>query len=665
MADVKEGRPQAAEMERHLAVLAQTIEATGRPGTLDECLQAILDALLEGIGAPVGMIGLVDASGEFLRLHAQTGLSDEYHAATPMARVNEGVAGQAIQLGDLLTGQHVASATRPAAREAAACEGLQAYAVVPLKVRDRVLGVIEVAYRGPHEFTPNEQTTLRTVGRQIGLFIESHRLTQAQERRIAELEALNHIGRAVSSTLDLDTLLQTFYTEINKILDTSNFFVALYDPETATISTPIHYDSGVPYETAPFPLGSGLTSYVITQRQSLLVPNMERARDSLPIKPIVGGTGKRAASWLGVPLRFGPDVLGAIVIQSYTPDTYTDDDRRFLEAVADQAAVAIKNARLYAETRRRADEATSLYNIGVLLASTRDLDEILMAIYHEASQVLDTTAFSVALYDEAKNEIRFELFVDQGQVLDKFSDPMSTPSLNAWIIRNRQAVFVRDPERDAYPVQEVVTVGHDWLPRSFLGVPLMHKGRAIGAIAVQSEKAFAFDAHQKQVLEGIAHLAAPALESARLVQQLQASVEAQAELLSTIQAMGTPLIPVAEGIVVLPLIGHMDSQRAQSIMENLLAGIAAHQASVVLIDITGLPTVDTMVANALLQAARAAGLLGAQVMLVGIRPEVAQTIVNLGIDMAGISNFASLQTGIEAALRRRGFQITRLPGAKM
>jgi len=330
-----------------------------------------------------------------------------------------------------------------------------------------------------------------------------------------------------------------------------------------------------------------------------------------------------------------------------------------MEAVADQAAIAIKNAHLYAETRQRADEALSLYNIGVLLASTRDMDEILMAIYQEAGKVLDTTAFSVALYEQDAEEIHFEFFVDQGEVLSKFSMLMSDSPLNAWIIRNQQVIFVRDPDKDSYPSDEVVKVGHeDWMPRSFLGVPLIYKGRSVGVITVQSEQPFAFNEHQKQVLEGIAHLAAPALENARLLHQFQSSIEAQAQLLRTIQELSTPLIPVAQGIVVLPLVGHIDHLRAQSIMEHLLTGIATHQAHVVLIDITGVPVVDTVVASSLMQAAKAASLLGTHIMLVGIRPEVAQTIVSLGIDMRGITNFANLQSGIVAALRSRGLQIT-------
>ncbi len=103
----------------------------------------------------------------------------------------------------------------------------------------------------------------------------------------------------------------------------------------------------------------------------------------------------------------------------------------------------------------------------------------------------------------------------------------------------------------------------------------------------------------------------------------------------------------------MPLIGALDSRRTQQILETLLQGIATSQATVAIIDITGVPIVDTHVANALIQAARSVKLLGAQVMLSGIRPEVAQTLVGLGIDLSGIVTSSTLQSGIAHALRRQ------------
>jgi rsbT co-antagonist protein RsbR len=117
-----------------------------------------------------------------------------------------------------------------------------------------------------------------------------------------------------------------------------------------------------------------------------------------------------------------------------------------------------------------------------------------------------------------------------------------------------------------------------------------------------------------------------------------------------LQELSAPLIPVFDNITIMPLVGTIDTERAKTIMENLLQGVVKHRAAVVLIDITGVPVVDTMVAHHIIQASEAVRLVGAKCLIVGIRPEIAQTIVNLGINLTQVITKNSLQKGIEAAL---------------
>lgn len=120
---------------------------------------------------------------------------------------------------------------------------------------------------------------------------------------------------------------------------------------------------------------------------------------------------------------------------------------------------------------------------------------------------------------------------------------------------------------------------------------------------------------------------------------------------AALRELSTPLIPLADGVVAMPLIGSIDTGRAQLVIETLLSGVSQNHARVAILDITGVPVVDTQVANALIRAAQAVKLLGAQVILTGIRPEVAQTLVGLGVDLSGIVTRSSLQDGITYALR--------------
>jgi len=127
-------------------------------------------------------------------------------------------------------------------------------------------------------------------------------------------------------------------------------------------------------------------------------------------------------------------------------------------------------------------------------------------------------------------------------------------------------------------------------------------------------------------------------------------IEAQQD---TLREISTPLIPLSDGVVVMPLVGMIDTRRALQIMEKLLEGIAQLQADIAIIDVSGVRMVDTQVADALLRVARAAKLLGAQVLLTGISAEIAQTVVHLGADLSGIITVATLRDGLQYALARR------------
>jgi rsbT co-antagonist protein RsbR len=117
--------------------------------------------------------------------------------------------------------------------------------------------------------------------------------------------------------------------------------------------------------------------------------------------------------------------------------------------------------------------------------------------------------------------------------------------------------------------------------------------------------------------------------------------------------LSTPLIPISDELLVMPLIGSIDSQRTQQVLDILLNGVAASRARVVILDITGVPVVDTQVANGLIRAAQAVKLLGAQAVLTGIRPEVAQTLVGLGVDLGEVVAHGTLQSGIAFAIGKR------------
>jgi rsbT co-antagonist protein RsbR len=229
-------------------------------------------------------------------------------------------------------------------------------------------------------------------------------------------------------------------------------------------------------------------------------------------------------------------------------------------------------------------------------------------------------------YLDCKISPEHELYIPPQQIVGKrLHDVMPTETAEAWLVSIAQALEsgrmqvyeyrmptprgTRDFEARLLisGVDEVLTIVRDVTERK------------------QTEEMLRRSADQQQII------------------QLQAAA---------LHELFTPMIPISDDVVAMPLVGAVDTRRAQQVIEALLQGVAASRARIVILDITGVPLVDTQVANALLHAAQSVRLLGAQVLLTGIRPEVAQTLVGLGVDLGALVTRATLQDGITYAMRR-------------
>jgi anti-anti-sigma regulatory factor len=164
-----------------------------------------------------------------------------------------------------------------------------------------------------------------------------------------------------------------------------------------------------------------------------------------------------------------------------------------------------------------------------------------------------------------------------------------------------------------------------------------------------------WSAAEIEALRAAAGLFGAAIQHQRARAALRQSLAQEALIRAQEDALlqlSTPLIPVHDEVVVMPLVGALDQKRAERVLETLLAGIVERSARAAILDVTGIPRLDADVADALLRVARAARLLGAEVMLSGIRPEVARTLIGLGADFGDIATTASLKAAIALALKR-------------
>ena len=190
-----------------------------------------------------------------------------------------------------------------------------------------------------------------------------------------------------------------------------------------------------------------------------------------------------------------------------------------------------------------------------------------------------------------------------------------------------------------------------------LSEPVAVKGRDEISILAHAFNTMTDQVRQNQaelaqrVAERTAELEQALGERGELLTNLQSSLQAREQLESIIRGLSIPVVPVLDGILAMPLIGELDQDRAAAMTGSILTAISSHRARVVIIDITGVPVIDTYIAQTLIQTARAITMLGAHCVLVGIRPEIAETIVGLGLDLSEIATRADLQSGVRYAIQ--------------
>ncbi len=269
------------------------------------------------------------------------------------------------------------------------------------------------------------------------------------------------------------------------------------------------------------------------------------------------------------------------------------------------------------------------------------IEELYETVYDEIRKAFPVDAFYVALADPEATTGYFPLLVDNG--IQHPPQGAALGPLLRWILERGEALLFDDVYAEAkrkFDV-ELVRYGQERKQaRSWLGVPMMIRGQVKGVMSVQSFEPGLYGAREKRLLGVIANQTAVAIENSQLFQQAQ----------QTLEQLSTPIVPVHDEILVVPLIGAMDTGRASRLIDSILTGIEEHEARIVIIDITGVPTVNSSVAYALLQAARAARLLGTQTVLTGLRPTVAEIIVELNVDLSELVTRSDLQAGIEYAL---------------
>jgi len=239
-----------------------------------------------------------------------------------------------------------------------------------------------------------------------------------------------------------------------------------------------------------------------------------------------------------------------------------------------------------------------------------------------------------------------EIFAEATTVYDNYVAVLETGSVEAL------QAYARDLSERIIPrgVEANEVVGIVLLLRDVLGRSLLKKYQS--DLVLLNRVMDAYEPASNRIANTVA---------VSFVQERERIIRQQQE---AIRELSTPVLQVRERLLILPIIGVIDSQRARQVTEQLLRGIRANRAKVVVIDITGVPTVDSTVANHLVQTVDASRLMGATVIVTGLSSEIAQTLVTIGVDLTKMKTVGDLQGGIEEAERLLGYKVILEESAK-
>lgn len=323
------------------------------------------------------------------------------------------------------------------------------------------------------------------------------------------------------------------------------------------------------------------------------------------------------------------------------------------------------------------DNIQRLLNMVYRLSQLKTYEELLSIVVHPAYRSGAATAylFRVELDSAGKPEwgVMAASWTPDGavpQTNHRYHMP-DFPFTAVWYTAPDELIIVENTHTDSRIDSVVRAIFDSNQVHAFVMLPLHRDGAWLGFISITWTAPRAFTDEEHRLYRAVRTLVIPFMENRLLLtglesvlaerthalQQTQSQViNMQAEML---KELATPIIPLLEGIIVLPIVGSVDSARANELLRRLLAGITAYRAQIVILDVTGVPMVDSGVAAHLHKAMQAARLKGAKTIVSGISDAVAETVVDLGIDWSGVQTHRDLESGLLAAFDTLGLTLTR------
>jgi PAS domain S-box-containing protein len=388
----------------------------------------------------------------------------------------------------------------------------------PLLYRGRLVGVLVMNHEGEgHRFTEEDPETVGPFARQAAIAIENARAHERALRRGEELEALLRASRTVMAGLDLQTTLEHVVAEASRFARCTQVKLVVVDREAQMLRVGVAHGMPAP-PNFPCPIGHGLSGTVAQTGQPLFVPDCQGdpRNHSAAVDRQLG-----FRTYLGLPIRAGTEVLGVLTFNTTEPRTYSAEELAYLSSFADQAAIALENARLHTAALRRSTELEAILQANQAIQSSLDLTTRLREIVRQAAAIAGASAARMLLLEPDAQILRGhvgvglppgaeEVYLTSIPVGESFSGRVAATGVPLVVADTRGDPRLRWPEH-------VTRYGLV----SYLGLPVTFQGTLLGVLVINTTAPRAYTPQEVALLSLFASHAAIAIENARLFQEEQ------------------------------------------------------------------------------------------------------------------------------------------------
>jgi GAF domain-containing protein/CheY-like chemotaxis protein len=452
----------------------------------------------------------------------------------------------------------------------------ESYLGVPLLVGDEVKGVVAVQSYKQSAYGENDARLLTTLANSMSvalesarLFDETQRLLKETEARNAELAVINSIQKGLATELEIQGIIDLVGEQVQAIFNVSEVEIALYDPVNKMISFPYWSTSEGHVYQDPLPLGRGVMSYLIETKQPLVMDSENR--DFISRLAVMPGTLPMRKSLIGAPIIAGSDVVGAISLHDpQQENAYSEADLRLLTTIANSMSVALENARLFDETQRllketeqRAAELSIINSVQTGLASNLEMQAIYDLVGDKIREIFDAQGAGIAIVDREREVVMLKYLFEDGQIYRDKTFPLGQ-GLTSYVLETRATLLIQSDEESEKYTDKFIYPGSQAMSKSWLTVPILIGGEAIGALNVQNfEREHAFSESDVRLLQTLASSLGVALENARLfaderqratelaaISTVSQALVAETDLDSIIQLVGSQMREIFKADIV-------------------------------------------------------------------------------------------------------------------